>query len=272
MSESRLIANTPLPRTRESLARDLAALGVRPGMTLLVHSSLRALGWVCGGPLAVIQALMDAVTEAGALVMPTHSSYLSDPEKWVAPPVPATWIDVIRESMPAYDPAVTPTWYMGAVPELFRTMPGVRRSDHPSVSFAAWGAGADEVTRGHRLSFGLGETSPLARVYDRDGWVLLLGVGHDVNTSLHLAECRAGIRAVVKEAAPVWVDGKRVWRTYDEIDLDNAPFTEIGEAFEREGEVRTGLVGSAKSKLMPQRSLVDFGARWFAEFGGQIGG
>lgn len=259
-----MIAATPTPRTREGLARDLAALGVRPGMTLLVHSSLRSIGWVCGGAVAVVQALMDVLTEQGTLVMPTHSANLSAPERWVAPPVPKEWIPIIRASMPAYDPAVTPTWFMGRIPELFRTMPGVVRSDHPTVSFAAWGRHRKAVTEGHALDYGLGESSPLARIYDLDGWVLLLGVGYEVNTSFHLAEFRAGIRRIVQEAAPVTEGGERAWRTYNEIEYDDESFEEIGEAFEREGKVRTGRVGSAAAKLFRQREAVDFAADWLA--------
>ena len=59
------------------------------------------------------------------------------------------------------------------------------------MSFAAWGKHAEFVTDGHSLDNGLGETSPLARVYDLDGYVLLLGVDYDSNTSFHLAEYRA---------------------------------------------------------------------------------
>jgi len=60
------------PATIESLAAELAALGARPGMVLLVHSSLSALGWVSGGPVAVILALEEALGRGGTLVMPTR--------------------------------------------------------------------------------------------------------------------------------------------------------------------------------------------------------
>lgn len=86
MSEAKVILNTPSPRTRRSLAADLHQLGLAPEMTVLVHSSLSSLGWVCGGPVTVVQALMDTVTPAGTLVMPTHSSDYSDPAQWQAPP------------------------------------------------------------------------------------------------------------------------------------------------------------------------------------------
>ncbi len=89
MSEQRLIQETPTPRTRESLAHDLRALGVEAGMTLEVHSSLSTLGWVCGGPVAVVQAFMDVITELGTLLMPTHTPNYTGPARVVADPVRA---------------------------------------------------------------------------------------------------------------------------------------------------------------------------------------
>ncbi len=192
MTEAETIKRTRgRPVTVTSLTADLSALGVTPGMTLLVHSSLSALGWVNGGPVAVILALENALRPEGTLVMPTHSGHLSDPAEWQDPPVPETWWETIRQTMPAYDPDLTPSRGMGAIPESFRRQKDVLRSSHPHFSFAAWGKGAAVITERHALELSLGEHSPLARIYDRDGWVLLLGVGHDSNTSLHLAEYRA---------------------------------------------------------------------------------
>src|SRR5262249_38683800 len=91
------IRGTPAPPPRETVAADLRALGIEPGMTVLVHSSLRSLGWVSGGPVAVVQALMDALTEEGTLVMPGFCIAHSDPAQWQAPPVPVDWVSVIRE-------------------------------------------------------------------------------------------------------------------------------------------------------------------------------
>ncbi|TCP52767.1 aminoglycoside 3-N-acetyltransferase [Tumebacillus sp. BK434] len=265
MSEQNTIDVVTMPRTRQSLADDLRALGLKEGMTVIVHSSLSSLGWVCGGAVAVVQALMDVLTEEGTLVMPTHSSEFSDPALWQNPPVPKEWHEIIRETMPAFDPLFTPTRNMGKIVDTFRTFPGVLRSNHPHVSFAAWGKHKELVTDNHSLDYGLGDRSPLARIYDLDGYVLLLGVGHDRNTSLHLSENRAP--GTVKEmlGSPIIRDGQRVWATFAEIEIDSDQFPEAGEQFEAAHPIQSGKVGSADAKLIGQRALVDFGTAYFAK-------
>jgi aminoglycoside 3-N-acetyltransferase len=261
MSEQRLIQETPTPRTRESLAHDLRTLGVEAGMTLEVHSSLSKLGWVCGGPVAVVQALMDVVTETGTLLMPTHSTNYTDPAKWTNPPVPQSWWPILYEQMPAFDPRLTPSWWMGQVAEIFRTCPGVLRSLHPALSFAAWGRHAQTITANHSLDHGLGEQSPLARLYDLDGSVLLLGVSYESCTSLHLAEYRAPHPKLLNEGSPILEHGLRVWKTYQDIELDSDQFPEIGSAFEATGLVKTGPVRTTRLALiqyMVSREILRF--------------
>ena len=232
-----MIARTPEPRTVCSLTADLRALGLRPGSTVCVHSSLAAIGWVAGGAQAVILALLAVLGPEGTLVMPAHSGDLSDPAGWSNPPVPESWWQTIREERPPFDPRTTPTHGLGRIAELFRTWPSAVRSDHPLASFAACGPHAARITAGHRVEDELGDTSPLGRIYELDGDVLLLGVGHDRNTSLHLAEARAGIATG-----------------------DSDRFPEVAAGFT--GEL-TGLVGSAPARLMRQRALVDHGVEWF---------
>jgi aminoglycoside 3-N-acetyltransferase len=263
MSEGDVVQKTPQPRTRQSLAEDLRQSGLSPGMVVLVHSSLSALGWVNGGPVAVIQALMDALTPEGTLMMPSHSGDLSDPAKWSNPPVPEDWKQTVRDTMPAYDPRYTPTRGIGRVAEAFRSFPDVIRSDHPVDSFTAWGQQAARLTENHSLDWGLGEGSPLARLYDLDGHVLLLGAGHDSNTSLHLAQYRVeGAYPTIKQGAPIMEGGQRRWVEYQDIDLETEGFEEIGKSFQAAGGITHGQVGSAISQLMRQRALVDHAVEW----------
>ncbi|GCE08681.1 aminoglycoside N(3)-acetyltransferase [Dictyobacter aurantiacus] len=262
MSEEKVVRETARLCTRESLAHDLRELGLRPGMRVLVHSSLSSLGWVCGGAVALVEALMDVVTDAGTLVMPTQTGNYSDPASWQKPPVPQPWWDIIYEAMPAFRPEVTPSYKMGVVVEAFRTYPGVLRSNHPQVSFAAWGHHADQILADHGLEYGLGERSPLARMYELNGWALLLGVGYDSNTTFHLAEYRVPGAQEVTLGAPIIENGQRVWKRFKDIELDADIFPAIGHEFEQTQQVLRGSVGQASCRLFQQRPAIDFAAAW----------
>ena len=104
MTERDVISNSIAgPVIQDRLVCDLTQLGVTDGMTLLVHSSLSSIGWVAGGPVAVVNALLSALGPKGTLVMPTHSGGLTDPAGWSNPPVDPTWWPTIRRTMPAFD-------------------------------------------------------------------------------------------------------------------------------------------------------------------------
>ena len=262
--EQRSIEKSEAPITVARLAGDLRALGVREGSVLLVHTSVSALGWVCGGAQAVALALLEALGPAGTLVVPTHTNGNSDPAEWANPPVPEAWWPVIRAEMPAFDPAVTPS-ALGAVTNVVRTWPGARRSGHPQYSFAAVGPAAEEITAGHELTSGLGERSPLARVHDLDGDVLLLGAGHGSNTSMHLAEHRVAHPRQAGNGAAVATPAGREWVTWEDVLPEEDDFEALGAAFDATGAVRVGRTGVAESRLMRQRALVAFAVRWMDE-------
>ncbi|MFC4101697.1 aminoglycoside N(3)-acetyltransferase [Paenibacillus xanthanilyticus] len=258
------------PLSAATIAEELRMLGVREGDTLIVHSSLKAFNrFLIGGAPAVILGVEAAVGESGTVVMPAHSGDLSDPERWENPPVPKEWWAEIRTSMPAFDRDLTPTYGIGAVAETFRKQAGTLRSGHPQVSFCARGPKAAWYTAEHPYDDGLGERSPLAKLYEDDARILLLGAGHDRNTTLHLAEYRARYRSksLITNGAPVIVDGVRELRMFHDIALSTEDFEAIGTAFEQEhDEAARRVIGEAVVKLIPVRQLVDFAVRWMEKY------
>ncbi|WP_406250371.1 aminoglycoside N(3)-acetyltransferase [Microbacterium sp. M] len=250
-------------QTRGSLAEDLQGLGLRPGRTVLVHSSLRSLGWVCGGSQAVIMALLDVLGPSGTLVVPTQTSDNTDPATWAHPAVPESWWQIIREEMPAFDPAVTPSRGMGAIAEQVRTWPDAVRSGHPQTSFAAVGARALDVVARHPLACSLGADSPLGALETMDAVVLLLGVGYDSCTAMHLAEYRQNDPPEEHVAGAV-LDGTgaRVWRTWTDVALDDEDFEQIGADFEAIDTVSVGRVGASTSRLFSLRDAVAHATTW----------
>ncbi|WP_326550004.1 aminoglycoside N(3)-acetyltransferase [Micromonospora sp. NBC_01813] len=253
------------PATRESLRRELAGLGVPAGATLLVHSSLRSLGFVCGGPVTVVQALTDVLTPAGTLVVPAQTPDNRDPSRWTHRAVPRDWWPTIRAHLPPFDPVTHDCRAMGLVAETVRTWPGSVRSGHPQTSFAAVGSRASELMARHDLDSELGEGSPLAAVAAAGGHVLLLGVGYERCTAFHLAEYRLPMPPPRREQACVMlVGGRPRWVRYDGADLDASDFAQLGADFERDtGAVSVGAVGSAVARLLPVAAAVDYARGWF---------
>ncbi|MEE4380676.1 MAG: AAC(3) family N-acetyltransferase [Pseudomonadales bacterium] len=266
MSPQRTPHDPARPVTLASLRADLERLGVRRGATVLVHTRLSAVGYVVGGgPSVFLHALLESLGPEGTLLMPAHNRDLSEPAHWSDPPVDPALHAAIRAGMPPWDPERTASRGMGVVAELFRRWPGVRRSGHPQTSFAALGPAADDLLAGHGPGCALGERSPLGALYRADGEVLLVGVDHGRNTSLHLAEYRARWpgRREHEEGAPLLVDGAPRWVRFPELAFDDGDFARLGADHEAAGgPVAVGPVGHAESRLLPQRPLVDFAVRW----------
>lgn len=265
-------AGTPLARltlTREALVDDLRALGVRHGQTLLVHASLSAIGWVEGGPATVVAALHDSVGETGTIVMPTTNEENSTTSRahlrLVLGKTPGE-VEEYRAQMPAFDRLLTKATGAGRIAEALRTTPGAIRSGHPQSSFSAIGAQAAGLMAGHRLTSHLGEESPLAAVYNVEGAaILMIGVGYQACSALHLAEYRYTDRPPTRVyECVVSTDGERHWTDYRDVVLDDEEFGLIGRRARELVGGASGRVGNAESRLMPLRGVVDFATDWMA--------
>jgi aminoglycoside N3'-acetyltransferase len=220
--------------SRSELIQQLHGLGVQEGDVLLVHTSYRAVRPVEGGPSGLIDALLEAVGPAGTLVMP---SWGADPDR-------------------VFDPRETPAaGDLGIVADFFWRLPGAVRCDHPQA-FAAIGPAAETITSDHLPLPPHIRESPVGRVYDLDGKVLLIGVGHDANTTLHLAEILAEVPyrrpkhcTVLKGGYPIRVD-------YAENDHCCERFALVDGWLSAAGRQSEGMVGHARARLARARDIV----------------
>jgi len=262
--------------TRERLAADLRALGVRPGQTLLAHASLSQIGrgpsghtpgWVEAGASTVVAALIDVLGPEGTLVTGAgtpENSLTSRSFREQTKGLQSWRVSGYLERMLAFDPQVTPT-SAGAVAEAVRTAPNAERSAHPQSSFAALGSDARELMAGHRVTCHLGEQSPLAKLYERNASVLLIGAGYRSCTAFHLAEYRYSANPPMREySCLVREEGISRWMKYRDVVLDDGEFEIIGKSLEDKITVPIGPVGNAPSRLLPLRCVVDFAVDWLA--------
>ena len=254
---SAMVAGAPLDRGR--LRAELAGLGLRAGMTVLVHCSLRGVGRVEGGADALREALLDVVGEEhGTLVVPTQTranSMTSQEFRAAVTDLDEAEFEVYLKGLPGFDPAASPSEGMGALAEAVRTHSRAHRSPHPITSFAAVGAHAADLCAIHPLECLLGTQSPLGLLAKLDARVLLLGVGFDKCTAFHLGEDRA-----LPEERPYRCKIGDEWRDFKALSCQDTDFAELGARFERahSGRVRHGRLGAASTRLFPLALAADF--------------
>ena len=269
------------PVTRSGLARDLRRLGVRPGGVLMVHTRMSAIGWVVGGAQTVVTALLDVLGPAGTLMAYVGwNDSTGGMIRW-----PREWQEAYRAECPPFDPQFSETdRQMGRVPERIRTWPGAKVSGSHFRRMAAIGAAAGWLTKDQPWHHGFGPGSPLAKLVEADGQVLLLGAPLDRLTILHHAESLVDSpqKRMARHVIPVREGGEIIWRDvfdhdtstalgafpYERAVGDQDPFAVIGQLALDAGCGVSGLVGKAVSHLFPAGPLVRFGIEWLSkEFG-----
>ncbi len=225
--------------TKQSLIKSFQQLGILPGTSLVVHSAYRNIGNVEGGADTVIDALLECIGKDGLLVVPTFT-YNNE----------------------VFDPSSTPS-RTGIITELLRNRTDSVRSLHPTHSVAAIGKDAEKVCEGHHLVPGLGLDSPLDRVAQSGGGVLLLGVGHANNSTIHVGEAYALAPYATIPFNPDWPTRIQVTgATPLEVEVYDPPgcsraFGVIEDSLRRRGAVRDALIGNALVQWMPGQEVID---------------
>jgi len=256
------------PITKSRLIADFRKLGVERGDTIMLHASVKSVGWIVGGPDVIIQALLDVLGADGTLMM--YVGWEDSPyrlNEWNM-----EWQQAYLKECPPFDPKTSRAYRKWSIlTEYLRTWPGAFRSSNPEASCAAVGARAKWLTENHPLQYGYGPGSPLAKLCETNGKVLLLGALFDTITLLHYAEhiARVSNKRIVRYKMPILLEGKRVWVKIEEFDTCGNILPDAREYFEiipREclsyGKGRSGKVGAAQSYLFKANELVKFAVEW----------
>lgn len=254
------------------MVADLLELGVAKGDTVMLHASVSSLGWIVGGADQVLGALFDVLGEAGTLMM--YVGWDGSPYDVTigAPEVPET----LKAVWPVFDPLTSravPSW--GLLGEFLRTRPGAVRSEHPESSFVAVGPKADELVREHPLDYGMGEGSPLAKLCEAGGKVLLLGAPLNSTTLLHHAEHVADVpeKEVIHYWAPILRHGTKEWVRIEEFSTEEClpwfgagdMFVALIEDYIQTGRGAVGVVAAARSYMFDAADLDRFAIEWIEE-------
>lgn len=221
--------------SKDDLRRQLADLGVEPGGVLLVHTAFSKVKPVEDGPLGLIAVLEAQLGSQGTLVMPSMSY---DDEQ-------------------IFDATATPCKEeVGIVADTFWRLPHVQRGDN-AHAFAASGAQSAFITAPSPLDVPHGLDSAVGRVYSLNGQILLLGIGHDANTTIHLAENLAGVRYRLAARLRILKDGQPMWFEFAEVNHCCQNFEKMDIWLDARGLQRRGQVGHAEARLISSRAIVE---------------
>jgi len=180
-------------QTLSSLKSFFKICGVGKADDVLVHSSLSSLGYVLNGPNDVIDALLSIIGSKGTLLMPGHSGQVTNPTYWNKPAIPSKKVCELISHIRPFDKKTTPVRSRGVIASTFMLYPNLERSEHPISSILALGERAKFYCSSHPINQSEGIESPIGRLYLRNGKVLLIGVGLESCTALHLAEFIANV-------------------------------------------------------------------------------
>jgi aminoglycoside 3-N-acetyltransferase len=255
--------------TRSDLRADLERLGLGPGDAVLAHGALSRVGRLLNGPDAVIGALLDAVSPGGTVLAYTDWDARYDELTGADGRVPDRWRPHIPPFVAEASRAARDN---GVLPEFLRTWPGARRSGNPGASVAALGARAEWFTADHPLDYGYGPGSPLAKLVEAGGKVVMIGAPLDTMTLLHHAEHLADMpgKRVIRYEVPFGAGDGVEWRAVEEFDTADPVvdgfaedyFATIVAEFLASGRGTRGLVGAAESVLVDAAPMCAFAVAW----------
>lgn len=248
--------------SKEEIIQQLEVLGIQKGMVLLLHADTRRLGHLIGGEQILIEALMESVGYEGTIIMPTFTPQLMDPSCQKKRVNPMFWEDV-RHNALSFDRKLTPPLHCDALIHQFLRNDGIVRSYHPLYSFAAWGKYAKIICDKHPLHFGLSKDSPLGKVVDFNGYVVMLGCEYEDCSIFQLARYNGEQSPIRVISAPIENNHKVLWKDMLELDYDTKNFSQIGEVMEERSVVKTSYIGNGRCRLFSAREASTLATAYF---------
>lgn len=224
--------------TKYELQKDLEKMGIRREETIAIHTSLKAVGMVEGGAEAFLEAFIEYLSD-GLLVVPTH-----------------TWASVSKEN-PVYD-ARASVPCIGAVPRAAAFHPKAVRSMHATHSVAVFGKRAEEyAARDNGVCTPTPQEGCFGGLYEEKARILLIGVGQERNTFIHVSEEIADVPERLAEPfEAVLIDTKgneekrRIHKHYNPICAHiSENFVKFDPVFAKYGAVTEGRLGNAAVKI-----------------------
>lgn len=197
-------------------------MGLKKGDIVLVHSSLAAIGEIDGGGDTLIDAFLEVLGKGGTLAVPTFGS-------------------------------------LGKFTELLSSRKGAFKSIHPVASIAAIGKDAEALCVNHwKAETAHAENTPYMRLAERGGYIMLLGVDQDRNTTLHSVEAILKL-PYLKEITRTFKNenGKEITGSWKHFPGPHRDFIGIDKVLRDSGKMKTGKIGNAVARLIKSQDLLD---------------
>lgn len=228
---------------KSDLQNILTNAGIKRGDNLLIHSSLRAIGFIDGGADALLDAFIDVVGRDGTIAMPSFCYSWNIPQ-------------------PYFDIRSTPG-KTGVLTEIFRNRPGTERSLNPTHSVLAFGPRATEFLANHLEKEALGIDSPIDRIARAGGYVLLIGVAHTANSTIHIGEAYAGVQKFHSMEGPLPIarvlmpNGNIIEHQIDCSTSCSRAFNAVDYVLRKQRMISDFTLGNAWSYIMRGQDVID---------------
>jgi aminoglycoside 3-N-acetyltransferase len=212
---------------------------------VIAHASLKPFGYIEGGADTVLHAMLPVFK---SVMIPTFTyRTMITPE--VGPPNNGirygTEKDLNKMAQP-FSPDMRADPMMGMLAEALRNHPDAGRTSHPILSFA--GIRSEEFLETQTLFDPL---APIGALAEADGWVVLINVGHDVNTSIHYGEKLAGRKQFLR-----WAMLRDRVVECPGFPGDSSGFTAINNYIQPD-TIRVNMNGEAFLQAIPLKRLLD---------------